>query len=137
MTFPLVQACPSLDDEIVWRPEEALMSTIASELTNLVAQAVHTSGRSHETLALEPCLRTQDARHGDYQSNYAFRLGRILRCNPREIAEELVGALPSHPMVERAEVAGPGFINFTLTETWIAQDLGAPSPGAGHSLVID
>jgi len=122
------------------------MSTIASELTNLVAQAVQTAGRGHESLALEPCLRTQDTRHGDYQSNYAFRLGRILRCNPRELAEELVGALPSHPMVQRAEVAGPGFINFTLTDTWIAQDLearvrderfGAPSPGEGHSLVID
>ncbi len=57
--------------------------------------------------------------HGDFSSNLALQLGNILKANPREIAQELKERLPDDPVIERVEVAGPGFINFYLTASWV------------------
>jgi arginyl-tRNA synthetase len=58
--------------------------------------------------------RPRDASHGDFASNLAMQLARALKENPRKIAERLVHELPASPWLLRAEVAGAGFINFTL-----------------------
>ncbi len=52
--------------------------------------------------------------HGDFATNLALQLAKPLKRNPREIAQALVGALPVSSVVERAEVAGAGFINLFL-----------------------
>jgi len=52
--------------------------------------------------------------HGDYACNLALLLAKPLRRNPRDIAAELLAALPSSPHVEKAEIAGAGFINLFL-----------------------
>ncbi len=57
--------------------------------------------------------------HGDFSSNLALQLGNTLKANPREIAQELVARLPDDSVIERVEVAGPGFINFYLTASWV------------------
>jgi len=59
--------------------------------------------------------RSRDATHGDFACSIAMRLGRSLRANPRALAEQIVAALPKNELVERTEIAGPGFINFFLT----------------------
>jgi arginyl-tRNA synthetase len=59
--------------------------------------------------------RGRDREHGDFATNTAMRLAKAARRPPRQIAEALVSRLPAHEYVERAEVAGPGFINFFLT----------------------
>src|ERR671912_2458901 len=59
--------------------------------------------------------RPNDPAHGDFATNVALAHARVLRRNPREVAENLVGALDA-PFVRAAEVAGPGFINFRLSE---------------------
>ena len=59
--------------------------------------------------------RPKQASHGDFASNLAMQLARELKTNPRQIAERLVRALPSSPAVAKVEIAGAGFINFTLT----------------------
>ena len=59
--------------------------------------------------------RPKQASHGDFASNVALQLARDLKTNPRQIAERLVRELPPSPYVTKAEVAGAGFINFTLT----------------------
>jgi hypothetical protein len=58
--------------------------------------------------------RPKQASHGDFASNLAMQLARELKTNPRQVAERLVRELPPSPHVVRAEVAGAGFINFTL-----------------------
>ncbi len=58
--------------------------------------------------------RPRDATHGDFASNLALQLARPMKANPREVAARLVAALPKSEWVARAEIAGPGFINFTL-----------------------
>jgi arginyl-tRNA synthetase len=58
--------------------------------------------------------RTREASHGDYATNVALRLAKAARCNPRQLAEAIVKALPTDPAIIRVEIAGPGFINFGL-----------------------
>src|SRR5215218_6086508 len=58
--------------------------------------------------------RPNDPAHGDFATNVALANARVLRRNPREVAENLVGALKA-PFVREADVAGPGFINFRLS----------------------
>ena len=62
--------------------------------------------------------RPGDAAHGDYATNIAMRLAGARRQAPREIAEELVVQATTLPDVERAEIAGPGFVNLWLTPAW-------------------
>ncbi|MDP2826211.1 MAG: arginine--tRNA ligase [Sulfuritalea sp.] len=59
--------------------------------------------------------RPKQASHGDFASNLAMQLARELKTNPRQIAERLVRELPASPAVAKVEIAGAGFINFTLT----------------------
>ena len=61
--------------------------------------------------------RPRDATHGDFATNLAMQLARALKENPRKIAERLVHELPRSPWLLKAEVAGAGFINFTVAAT--------------------
>jgi arginyl-tRNA synthetase len=63
--------------------------------------------------------RPQKAGHGDYASNFPLKLARIARANPMVIANELVALLSTTEEIESAVVAPPGFINFTLKNTWL------------------
>ncbi|HEY7386169.1 MAG TPA: arginine--tRNA ligase [Beijerinckiaceae bacterium] len=58
----------------------------------------------------------RDASHGDLATNAAMVLAKEARMNPRALAERIAADLGEDPRVARAEVAGPGFINLTLTE---------------------
>jgi arginyl-tRNA synthetase len=58
--------------------------------------------------------RTKDQTHGDFATNLALTLAKPARARPRDLAERLVAALPASPLIERVEIAGPGFINFFL-----------------------
>jgi len=58
--------------------------------------------------------RTKDERHGDYASNVALVLAKSVRGNPRQLAANLIAALPADAAVVKVEIAGPGFINFFL-----------------------
>ncbi len=59
--------------------------------------------------------RARDTAHGDFACNIAMALARVARCRPRDLAEKVVASLPASPHVAKVEIAGPGFINFTLT----------------------
>ncbi len=60
---------------------------------------------------------TQDARHGDYQANCAMSLARTLGKKPRDLAQEIADRLDLTDLLEKPEVAGPGFINLRLRTT--------------------
>ena len=63
------------------------------------------------TLILE---RPKSAQHGDYACSVAMQLAKAMKRNPREIAQALVKALPQSPYLEKAEIAGAGFVNLYL-----------------------
>src|SRR5947199_716413 len=67
---------------------------------------------------------SRKAEHGDYQCNAALRLAKPLKRNPLDIAEELASSINSSPVFEPPEAAPPGFINFRLSDAWLAQTLG-------------
>ena len=58
--------------------------------------------------------RPKRKEHGDWSSNIALTLGRE-HGSPRDVAEKLARELPASDVVERVEVAGPGFLNFYLS----------------------
>jgi arginyl-tRNA synthetase len=76
--------------------------------------------------------RPANPAHGDYATNVALRLARAERRPPRELAEELACRAAGLAAVERAEVAGPGFVNLWLSDEWHAAALEAIL-GAGET----
>jgi arginyl-tRNA synthetase len=68
--------------------------------------------------------RPNDPEHGDYATNVAMRLAPVQRRSPRELGEELAAKAVELDEVERAEVAGPGFVNLWLAPGWFGQALG-------------
>ena len=91
-----------------------------SRLAALVQQAVRTA--FPDVVDAEPELdRPKNAAHGDFACNIALHLAKRVGRKPREVAEAIVAALPEDGGIARADIAGPGFINFTLaTETRFA-----------------
>jgi arginyl-tRNA synthetase len=67
--------------------------------------------------------RPADPEHGDYATNVALRLAGARRKPPREIAAEIAETAAGLEVVERAEVAGPGFVNLFLRDEWFASAL--------------
>ena len=87
-----------------------------------------------------------DTRFGDFQCNDAMQAAKTLRKPPRAVAEQALAALPLPPMLQKAEVAGPGFINLTVSPAWLAEQVaalsasprfGIPDVGKGKTVVID
>jgi arginyl-tRNA synthetase len=67
-------------------------------------------------LAAEATIeRTRDTAHGHFASNVAMRLAKPARRSPRDIAAAIVEQLPDTELLEKVEIAGPGFINFYLS----------------------
>jgi arginyl-tRNA synthetase len=91
--------------------------------------------------------RTRDAAHGDFASNVALQLARVAKRKPRELAADLVAALPANALVAKTEIAGPGFINFFLApeayQAELARTLelgnayGRSTSGAGRSVCVE
>ena len=98
-------------------------------IEQLVEQSVDKLKQSgdilHDVVVDFKVERTQDSDHGDFATNVALVLAKPCRMAPRKIAELLVSALPLHPLVERVEIAGPGFINFFMRATDRAQIVAA------------
>jgi len=66
-----------------------------------------------------------DARFGDYQSNAAMMVAKAAKMNPRQLAEQIKANFDGSGLCETPEIAGPGFLNFRLTNQALAQNLGA------------
>ena len=62
--------------------------------------------------------RPNDPEHGDYATNVAMQLAPVRKRSPRELGEELSAAALGLEEIERAEVAGPGFVNLWLAPGW-------------------
>ncbi len=76
---------------------------------------------------------TRDPAHGDVATNAAMVLAAQLGKNPKEISEILVGKLRAVKGIDKAEIAGPGFINMTLAASiWQAAVLDIISEGRGY-----
>ncbi|HTU21154.1 MAG TPA: arginine--tRNA ligase [Gemmataceae bacterium] len=88
----------------------------------------------------------QDVRFGDYQANCAMPLAKRLDKKPPEIAKAIVERLQLEDMLAPPAIAGPGFINLTLQNDWLARQvrdmassdrLGVAPVEAPHTFVVD
>ena len=86
-----------------------------------------------------PLERPKNRDHGDYASSIALQLAKVAGKNPREIAGLLAQALSALPNISKVDIAGPGFINFTLNRASQAElvntiNKSGKSYGNGNSL---
>ena len=68
--------------------------------------------------------RTRQKEHGDFAANAALVLCKPLGMKPRDLAAAIVAHLPASSRVEKVSIAGPGFINFTLSRSCMLEILG-------------
>lgn len=61
----------------------------------------------------------KDEKNGDFSTNVAMQLTRIMRQNPRKIAEAIVSGIDLPILIDHIDIAGPGFINFYLVSNWL------------------
>ena len=67
--------------------------------------------------------RTRDPKHGDFTSNIAMRFAKSLKTNPKDLAKKIVGNLSKEELIQKIEIAGPGFINFYLNDKAFYKEL--------------
>ncbi|MFY0649301.1 MAG: arginine--tRNA ligase [Methylophilaceae bacterium] len=80
--------------------------------------------------------RPKTLEHGDYSTNIALQLTKILKKNPREIAQLIIEKIGLDPSIDRLEIAGPGFINFYLSaagKSSIIKNIFTQSINYGHN----
>ncbi|MBR2247705.1 MAG: arginine--tRNA ligase [Bacilli bacterium] len=90
--------------------------SIIKELTEDIKKIVKKAGYEVENLVLETSNRPD---LGQYQINDAMNLARTYHKNPREIAEDIVKELEKDNRFTNLNIAGPGFINITLTNDYL------------------
>ncbi len=83
--------------------------SLLTELNQLFHQAI---GRIADVDTTSMSLeRPKQSNHGDYAHNGALQLAKLVKLPPREVAQKLIDALPDNALIERCDIAGPGFIN--------------------------
>ena len=102
-----------------WRIKSVDIKTVLTDAIiktakNAIAAGVVKDGTLPEVQLTVPPKKE----FGDFASNFAMQSARALRCNPRVLAQYIVENLDC-PYVKKAEIAGPGFINFYLNPDWV------------------
>lgn len=94
------------------------MKTEIEQLVSAALQQLIDDGLLPQDAPTTPKIeRARDNKHGDFSATAALTLAKHAGRNPRELAQALLEALPASELVERCEIAGPGFINFHLSPT--------------------
>ena len=91
--------------------------------------------------------RTKDRAHGDFACNLAMMLAKPAAKNPRDVAQLIIDAMPAHNQLDKIEIAGPGFINFFVSQSntlavidtinKLADTYGLSNIGAGRKVQVE
>lgn len=116
--------------------------SIAEKLKNIFNEALEKLGVSGITFTLE---HPTDLAHGDFACNVAMVGAKQAGKNPRILAEEIVANIPSSELVEKVEIAGPGFINITLSKRFFVDEIesikgdgfGKSNVHAGQKILVE
>ncbi|MGC4032573.1 MAG: arginine--tRNA ligase [Tepidisphaeraceae bacterium] len=122
------------------------MPTTLETLRDAFAHAIR--GLSVDLYDVEPAVvPSGNPQFGDYQCNAAMALAKKLGKKPRDVAQALVSAIGNlNGAAEKIDIAGPGFINITLSQTWLASKLnetaadkrlGVPLAPSPSTVVVD
>jgi arginyl-tRNA synthetase len=118
--------------------------SVAAATAALVAAGVLPDGLDQSRVTVEP---TRDPTHGDMATNAAMVLAKPAKKNPKQLAAEIAEKLRADPLIAKAEVAGPGFINLTLKpDAWLnalrqvlqqGRDFGRSAIGACEKINVE
>jgi arginyl-tRNA synthetase len=100
-----------------------LKQTITELLAKAIAKAQQEGKLPAISLPEIVIERPQNPEHGDYASSISLKLARAAGTNPLNIAKEIAGYVQTSPEIENVTVAAPGFINFTLKNEWMTQQV--------------
>ncbi|MEN9757040.1 MAG: hypothetical protein RL755_1227 [Pseudomonadota bacterium] len=90
--------------------KKTLETLISQALTTLQTKGI-LDNTLNPTIHVE---RTRDSSHGDFATNLALVLAKSAKTNPRQLAQQLIEAMPVNDVVSKIELAGAGFINFFI-----------------------
>ena len=94
---------------------------IQSILSEKIKQAMIAAGADAQC---EPLVRQSGkVQFGDYQANGIMPAAKKLGLNPREFAQSVLDKAELQDIAEKTEIAGPGFINIFLKDTWLADNI--------------
>lgn len=99
------------------------MLRIEKYIEEVFYNAIHKAFPEKEVKPLEITIATNE-KFGDFQTNFAMMNSKVIGGNPRKIAEELVNNIPENEVIEKLEIAGPGFINIFLKDSFISKYVG-------------
>ena len=101
--------------------------TIKDDIENLVRNALAEAQKSDLLPSVKvgdiSIDRPQQAGHGDFASSLPLKLAKPMRMNPMLIAEKIESLIPTEGIVESVSIAAPGFINFSLKQSWLAEQV--------------
>src|SRR6266851_9089097 len=89
----------------------AVLDKVRAAADALIAEGVLPAGIDQSRIVVEP---PREAAHGDMATNAAMVLAKDAGKKPRELAEAIAAKLAADELVQKVDVAGPGFINLTL-----------------------
>ncbi len=95
----------------------SLTDSVQQRLANALSAALP------EAADADPLLRRSD--RADYQANGILALAKKAKANPRELATQVVDKVVTGDLIEDVEVSGPGFLNITVTDKAITENLAA------------
>ena len=94
---------------------------IQSILSEKIKQAMLAAGADSQCEAL--VRQSGKVQFGDYQANGIMPAAKKLGLNPREFAQKVLEKAALQDIAEKTEIAGPGFINIFLKNTWLAENI--------------
>ncbi|MFF7053753.1 arginine--tRNA ligase [Streptomyces griseorubiginosus] len=97
-------------------PVTSLSDTVNQQLTSAISATLPEA-------SAEPLLRRSD--RADFQANGVLALAKKAKANPRELATQVVSQVVAGDVIKDIEVSGPGFLNITLTDRAITENLAA------------
>ena len=106
---------------IIEDTKSALRQAVAAACQKAMADGVLPEAELPDFVIETP----KDEKNGDFSTNVAMQLTRIMRQNPRKIAEAIVGGIALPELIDHIDIAGPGFINFYLVNHWLHKVLPA------------
>ncbi len=100
-----------------------LKQTITELIKKAIIEARQAGKLPELTLPEIAIERPQNPEHGDYASSISLKLARAVGTSPLAIADEIAGFIKPSAEIESVTVAPPGFINFTLKNEWLTQQV--------------
>jgi len=94
------------------------MILIEKQIADIFKRTVEALYGEQELRAIDITMATNE-KFGDFQTNFAMVNAKVLKSNPRAIAENVVNNLVENNIIEKVEIAGPGFINIFLKEEFL------------------